>query len=35
MVISTIFWILFLSFTVFTLYLSFQRVPEANVRLVE
>ena len=35
MVISTIFWILFLSFTVFALYLSFQRVPEANVRLVE
>ena len=35
MVISTIFWILFLSFTLFVLYLSFQRVPEANVRLVE
>ena len=35
MVISTVFWVLFLSFTVFALYLSFQRVPEANVRLVE
>lgn len=34
-VLGTIFWILFLGFTVFALYMSFQRVPEANVRLVE
>ena len=33
--LSTIFWVIFLLTTVFILYKSFQRVGEANVRLVE
>ena len=33
--LSTIFWIVFLLVSLIVIWLSFQRVPEANVRLVE
>ena len=33
--LSTVFWIAFLLVSLIVIWISFQRVPEANVRLVE